>query len=98
MRKLIYSAALASALLTGAPAFAAQRLATLKVVNVGCVTCAPMVTRALTRVPGVAKVSVKEGLGASATVRVTYDDKKVTPAALAAATTNAGYPARVIRN
>lgn len=74
------------------------RVATLSVTNVGCISCAPIVTRTLSRIPGVHKVSVKEGLGASATVRVVYDQKKVTPAALAAATANAGYPTRVIGN
>ncbi len=77
---------------------AGQRVATLSVVNVGCVTCAPIVSRALSSVPGVSNVSVKEGLGASATVRVVYDPRKVTPAALAAATTDAGYPAEVVSN
>ncbi len=77
---------------------AAQRVANLSVVNVGCATCAPIVTRALSSIPGVADVSVKEGFGASAAVRVVYDPRKVTPAALAAATTNAGYPAKVANN
>lgn len=77
---------------------AGQRIATLNVVNVGCATCAPIVTRALGAVPGVANVSVKEGFGARATVRVVYDPQKVTPAALAAATTEAGFPAEVVNN
>ncbi len=77
---------------------AAARVATLKVVNVGCISCAPLVKRTLSRVPGVKDVSVKEGFGSSVTVRVIYDHSKVTPAALAAATTNAGYPAQVINN
>lgn len=76
----------------------AGRVAMLRVANVGCVSCAPIVTRTLSGIPGVHGVSIKEGQGASATVRVVYDQKKVTPAALAAATTNAGYPARVISN
>lgn len=76
----------------------AGQVATLSVTNVGCISCAPIVTRTLSSIPGVRDVSVKEGLGASATVRVVYDQKKVTPSALAAATTNAGYPTRVISN
>lgn len=75
-----------------------QRVATLSVVNVGCATCAPIVTRALKSVSGVVDVSVSEGLGASATARVVYDPRKVTPSALAAATTDAGYPATVVSN
>jgi len=75
-----------------------QRVATLSVVNVSCITCAPIVTQALTSVPGVADVAVKEGSGATATVRVVYDPAKTTPAALAAATSEAGYPAEVAKN
>lgn len=76
----------------------AGSVATLSVTNVGCVSCAPIVTRALSGIPGVRDVSVKESFGPSATVRIVYDRKIVTPAVLAAATTNAGYPARVISN
>jgi|AutmiccommunBRH9_1029481.scaffolds.fasta_scaffold02494_5 mercuric ion binding protein len=72
-----------------------QRVAALEVLNVSCVTCAPIVKRALSVVPGVKQVQVKEG-GATAKVRVVYDPRKVTPAALAKAATNAGYPAKVV--
>ena len=75
---------------------AGQRVATLDVVNVSCATCAPVVKRALSSLSGVSDVSVKEGFGASAVVRVVYDPRKVTPAALAVATTDAGYPAKVV--
>lgn len=75
---------------------AGQRVATLDLVNVSCATCAPVVTRALSSVPGVANVSVQEGFGATATARIVYDPRRVTPAALAAATTDAGFPARVV--
>lgn len=77
---------------------AGQRVATLNVVNVSCATCAPVVKQALSSLSGVSDVLVKEGFGASATVRVVYDPRKVTPAALAAATTEAGYPATVVNN
>lgn len=77
---------------------AGQRVVTLDVLNVGCVTCGPIVTRALKSRPGVARVSVKEGFGAKATVRVVYDPRKVTPAALAKATTDAGFPAKIVKN
>ena len=76
----------------------AGRVATLKVINVGCISCAPMVKRGLSRVPGVKEVSVKEGSGPEVIVRVVYDHKKVTPARLAAVTTNAGYSAQVVKN
>lgn len=82
----------------GSRASVAGRTATLSVTNVSCVSCAPIVTRALSSIPGVHDVSVRDGFGASATVRVVYDEKKVTPTALAAATASAGYPAQVISN
>lgn len=74
---------------------AVHRVATLEVLNVSCVTCVPIVKRALSGVAGVKQVQVREG-GATANVRVVYDARKVTPAALARATTNAGYPAKVV--
>lgn len=80
------------------PAQRAVRVATLEVFNVGCISCAPLVKRNLSRVPGVKAVSVKDGFGPSVTVRVVYDNKKVTPAALADKITDAGYPAQVIKN
>ncbi len=42
---------------------AAARVATLKVMNVGCISCAPLVKRTLSRVPGVKDVSMREGFG-----------------------------------
>lgn len=96
-------AATAGPLLVGSAATAAvqipagHRVATLSVLNVGCATCAPVVKRALSAIPGVSAVSVKEGSGVNATVRVAYDPRKVTPAALAAATSEAGYPAKVVK-
>ena len=88
----------ASAQIDAAQPSAAQRVATLSLVNVGCVTCAPIVKRALSSLPGVASVSVNEGFGASAQARVIYDPRKISPATLAAAATNAGYPASIVNN
>lgn len=75
-----------------------QRVTTLSVVNVSCATCAPIVKAAVSRLPGVAEVSVKEHAGASASVRIVHDPSKITPAALAGAITEAGYPATVVSN
>lgn len=72
-----------------------QGVTTLNVVNVSCATCAPIVKAVLSRIRGVTDVSVEEGSGASATVRVVHDPRLVTPAALAAAVTEAGFPAKV---
>ncbi len=66
----------------------------LKVDGMWCPSCAYFVHQALTRTPGVldAKVSGRKG-----TALVTYDPSKTTVAALIAATTNYGYPSRVMQ-
>lgn len=76
---------------------AGQGVTTLNVINVSCATCAPIVKAALSRIPGVTKVSVEETVRGSATARVIHDPKLVSPAALAAAVTEAGYPAEIAR-
>lgn len=78
-------------------ATAAPRDVKLEVENVSCVSCAPIVKRTLARMPGVSQVAVIER-GGMAIATVTFDDEKVTADALAGATTNAGYPSRVIQN
>ncbi len=87
--------AVVAALFTAETAQAAERTVTLDVTNVSCVTCAPIVRRAISRVPGVTAVSVNPGDAGRAVATVTYDDVRVTPTVLAQASTNAGYPARV---
>lgn len=87
--------AVAAALFSAEAAQAAERTVILDVTNVSCVTCAPIVRRTISRVPGVTAVSVNPGAAGTAVATVTYDDVRVTPAALAQASTNAGYPARV---
>lgn len=86
-----------AALFTTDAAQAAERTVRLDVTNVTCVTCAPIVRRTISRIPGVEAVTVTvspDGRG-QAVATVTYDDARVTPAALALASTRAGYPARV---
>ena len=70
----------------------------LDVKNVSCVTCAPVVKRAIGRVAGVTSVTVAEKADGTAIATVVYDDAKVRPEALAQASTDAGYPARVRAN
>ena len=95
MIKFIRTALATGLLLSAGSVLAAERTATLEVKNVTCITCAPIVKRAIGRVAGVKSVTVVELKGGSAMATVTYDDAKVRPAALAQASTNAGYPARV---
>lgn len=84
-----------SALLAAALAFASSaamaemKTVTLSVPGMYCETCPITVRKALSRVPGVSKVSTsfekKEAV-------VTYDDGKASVDALTEATANAGYP------
>ena len=98
MKDLFRATLVLSALALGATAAtAAPRTIKLAVENVSCVTCVPIVKRTLARQPGVSQVAVVER-GGMATATVTFDDEKVTADALAGATTNAGYPSRVIEN
>lgn len=97
MNRSIRAAVTASALLIAGGAMAAPRSVTLDVQNVTCATCAPIVRKTLSRLPGVGEVTMIERAdGAIATVR--FDDAKVTAEALVAAVTNAGYPATVKQN
>lgn len=97
MKTLFRIALTASALMLAGGAMAAPRTVTLEVENVSCVTCAPIVKRVLSRVPGVSQVAVVDH-GGMATATVTFDDEKVTPEALTQATTNAGYPSTVVKD
>ena len=98
MLKLIRPALAAALLLSAGSALAAERTATLDVKNVSCVTCAPIVKRAIGRIAGVTGVTVTQRPGGSAVATFTYDDAKVRPEALARASTEAGYPARARAN
>ena len=83
--------------MTADAAQAAERTVRLVVRNVSCVTWAPIVRRTISRLPGVeaVTVTVTPGGNGQAVAMVTYDDARVTPAALVLASTRAGYPARV---
>lgn len=94
MKTAVGAAVTASILLIAGAAIAAPRTATLQVENVSCVTCAPIVKKVLSRMPGVSQVAVVER-GGTATATVSFDDSTVTAEALAQATTNAGYPSTV---
>lgn len=75
------------------PALAAPRTATLAVAGMTCAACPITVKKALTRVPGVSKAEVD--LEQRRAI-VTYDDARTTPADLARAVSEAGYPAQVV--
>ncbi len=92
VRKLAFAAliALVAAVL---PAAAAERSVTLAVDNTTCALCKITVARAIEAVPGVAAVVVDTD---AHTATVTYDDTRASVEQLAAAATDAGYPARAV--
>lgn len=71
---------------------AATAQVALHVEGMHCATCPITVRVALMRLPGVTKAVVSEKRKEAV---VTYDPAKVTPAQLAKAVTDAGYPAAV---
>lgn len=76
-----------------APALAAEpRRVVLKVEGMNCSLCPITVRKALERVPGVLEARVEFEAGRA---HARYDPDKATPAALAKAVTDAGFPATV---
>lgn len=67
--------------------------ATLAVENMTCGTCPIVVKKALEHVPGVTSTSVDFD---KKTATVTFDPDKTTSAKLAQATTEAGFPSKVV--
>ena len=72
---------------------AAPPQTTLAVENMTCGTCPIVVKKALARVPGVTATSVDFD---KKTATVTFDPDKATSAKLTQATTDAGFPSKVI--
>jgi mercuric ion binding protein len=69
----------------------AQKQTTFAIENMTCATCPITVKKAMEGVAGVTAVTVDF---AAKTARATYDPRRTNAAAIAAASTNAGYPAR----
>ena len=81
-------------LLAAGVAFAAPpHTVTLAVENMTCGTCPIVVKKALERVPGVSSTSVDFD---KKTATVTFDPDKATSARLTQATTEAGFPSKLI--
>ncbi|SDR56035.1 mercuric ion binding protein [Rhizobiales bacterium GAS191] len=94
--KLLPLVALTAVLFSSAATFAAERAVTLTVANATCELCGPIVKRSLTRLSGVLDVQISEAEGA-AIAKIRFDDSRTEVPALIAATTNAGYPSRVVQ-
>ena len=76
------------------PALAAERSASFSISNMTCPLCPITVKSAISQVPGVISVEVNRDL---AQAKVSYDDTQATADAIAAASTNAGYPATEVK-
>ena len=75
-------------------ALAAERNARFSINNMTCALCPITVKSVMSRLPGVISVEVNLEL---ARATVDYDDTRTTADEIAAASTNAGYPATVVQ-
>jgi mercuric ion binding protein len=91
MKKTLSAVALIASVMAAPAAFAAERTVTFAVDNMTCASCPYIVQTSMVAVPGVAKVIVSFE---AKTATVTFDDTKTNLGTIAAASTNAGYPAR----
>jgi periplasmic mercuric ion binding protein len=90
---LVASSLVAMVLSAGVVFAAPPQTATLVVENMTCGTCPIVVKKALERVPGVSATSVDLE---KKTATVTFDPAKVSAARLTQATTEAGFPSKLI--
>ena len=88
------SLSLVSLLIAAGVALAAPlQTATLAVENMTCGTCPIVVKKALERLPGVSSTTVDFD---KKTATVTFDPERTTSAKLTQATTEAGFPSKLI--
>lgn len=92
LKSIILTISFVTALSTSIVSSAAIQQVTLKVAGMTCSSCPFTVKKALSKVKGVQQVKTNLKLK-QAIVR--YDDTQTSPQKLAAATTNAGYPATI---
>lgn len=94
--KILPIVALAAAFVSSGAAFATEQTVTLNVANATCELCGPIVKRSLNRVSGVLDVQISEADGATI-AKVRFEDSRTNVAALVMATTNAGYPSKIVQ-
>ena len=93
MRNLIAAAVLTTVTLTSGMAMAAIKTVTLAVSGMYCPSCPYIVQKSIESIPGVSKVVVSQE---EETAVVTFDDAKADVDALTTATTEAGYPSKLV--
>lgn len=91
-RMLLLALVLLAPVAMAPPSIAAERTVTLAIENMTCASCPYIVKQSMAAVPGVVRVDVSYQ---AKTATVTFDDAKTSADAIAAASTNAGYPARL---
>ena len=94
--KILPFVVLSAYLFSSGAAFANEQTVTLNVANATCELCGPIVKRSLNRVSGVLDVQMSEAEGA-AIAKVRFEDSRTNVLALVTATTNAGYPSKVVQ-
>jgi len=95
MRYSLLGAAFAATLLSW-PVHGAEKTIVLDIKNANCVLCPPIVRQSLQRVSGVKTVKIDQANQmADFMATITFDDTTASVSKLVAATTNAGFPARV---
>ncbi len=93
MKRMLSAAAVAMTLTSAFGALADERIVTLAVDNLFCVTCPYIVKQTLARIDGVSAVEVSYR---EQTAVVTFDDDKTDVAAITTATGDAGFPSRLV--
>ncbi len=93
MSKIKLLIASVSLLASSSSLFAAEKIVTLSVEDMTCMSCPYQVKKSLKKVDGV--INATASLKTQQAV-VTFDDTITNIAALTQATTNAGYPSKVI--
>ena len=93
MKPVLAAAAFAATLLAAGATPAAERTVTLAVDGMTCASCPYIVKQVLAGVSGVRAVAVSFPEKKAV---VTYDDGKTSIAVLTAATTDVGFPSRVM--
>lgn len=93
MPRTLSAVAFTAMLLVGAGAFAGERTVTLAVDGMTCVSCPYIVRSALLDVPGVERADVSF---AEKVAVVTFDDTETDVVTLTQATSDVGFPSRVV--
>lgn len=89
MTAILKALIVGGSLLASVSAYAEERVVTLEVSGMTCVSCPYIVRESLAAVDGVSAVEVSMAEGSAI---VTFDDSRTDIAALTSATTNMGFP------